>query len=161
MQGKSLKQKKIQSREDVCPATPWLTEEHCNTQLERVSRRIVDWHNKLRQAAQPGRTQAEKEEKKKKKKAALAAVQGTIEMNVIWGHRAVYRCHFQAVTQERAAPCTCGRNNFCITSSTLGVIVLCSGSGQTLAGGLHLMSFSPLLAALVSCTIHNVTFINT
>lgn len=71
MQAKALKQRKILSMECVCPTTFWLTEERCNTQLERASRKIADWHNKLRQAAEPGRTQAEKEEKKKKGKKLL------------------------------------------------------------------------------------------
>lgn len=65
MQANSLKQRKTLSRENVCLASLWLTEEHCNSQLERASRKIVDWHNKLRQPAEPGRTQAEGKEKKK------------------------------------------------------------------------------------------------
>lgn len=48
-----------------------------------------------------------------------------------------------------------------ITSSILGVLVLCSGSGQTLAGGLHLILSAHFSAAIVSCPIHIITFINT
>lgn len=160
MQAKALKQRKILSREGVCPATLWLTEEYCNTQIERASRKIADWHNKLRQAAGPGRTQAEKNREKKREKNVLAAVQGITEMNVIRGHRAVYRCHLHAVTQDRAAPCTSGRNNSCITSSILGVLVLCR-SGQTLAGGFHITLSAHFSAAIVSCPIHTIIFINT
>lgn len=161
MQAKALKQRKILSRQGVCPASLWLTEEHCNMQLGRASGKIVDWHNKLRQEAEPGRTQAEKKKKNKKEKSCSCRCSRHTEMNVIWGQRAVYKCHLQAVTQERAAPCTHGRNNFCITSSILGVLVLCSGSGQTLAGGLHLILSAHFSAAIVSCPIHTITFINT
>lgn len=81
-------------------------------------------------------------------------------MTVIWGRRAVYRFHLQAVTQERAAPCMCGIYNFFIIPCTLGVLLLCSGQERHLLEVFTSLLSAHLSAAIVSCTFHTVTCIN-
>lgn len=144
MQANSLKQRKTLSRENVCLASLWLTEEHCNSQLERASRKIVDWHNKLRQPAEPGRTQAEGKEKKKKKKLLLQLFKAPQE----WMSYGVTELSTGVISRQSPKK----EQLLVHTEETISVspppflVFSCLTMGQDrLARRFHLMSFRPFL----------------
>lgn len=145
MQAKALKQRKILSMECVCPTTFWLTEERCNTQLERASRKIADWHNKLRQAAEPGRTQAEKEEKKKKGKSCSCSCLRHHRNDCHMGSQSCLQVSSPGSHPRKSSSLYVRKIQFLYHPLHSWCSSALQWSGETLAGGLHLTAFSPPL----------------
>lgn len=147
-QAKALKQRNALGREGHCTATVWLTEERRITRLMQAGRKIVDWHNRLRQAAEPGRTKAKNEEEK----SCPCSCWKQHRNEHHTGSKSCPQVLFPTHHPGNSSSLYTQKKQFLCHLSVLGVPTLSSGSGQKLAGGLDLTSFTAYLcASLVSC----------